>query len=173
VAGFDYGAAIDNVISILQAANTTTAAVDLSDGLNDRVIDDNIIASDPNIVIVKSDRLPAVFVRIPEGSEDYADIGETGPSGNLKYKDVTFDIFAMCAKAGATSDYASLLKQGLKFAQNIEAVFQNNITLGTSQTPQCVWCNPAATAISNIPIDGVGTWVKTVLVELKAKYMFR
>lgn len=170
MAGFDYNAALNAVVQALKDSNTTTSTTPLSNGLTTPLDSANIVKGDPSVTRVRQDRLPAIFVRISNASEDFLDIGATGPTGNSKQKDVVFDIFAMYQKEGAQADYASVLDAIGKLAQNIESVFQREFRLsGTA-----MWCQVKSTAIANVPIDSDGsTWVKTALLELEARYFFR
>lgn len=169
MAGFDYDAAMDAVLTALRSHNTTTASPDLSASMSSRFLDENIRDGDPAISVVRQDRLPAIFVRISNAGEEFADIGATGPSGNLKFKTVVFDVFAIASREGATTERSNTVRAACKIAQNIEAVFQAEYLLSNT----AIWCNPRATAVANVPLDPTGSWTKMVMIELEARYMFR
>ncbi len=168
--GFNYVDNLTSVVNALKAYNTTTSSPDLSGSLTARLPNDNIMAGDPSVAMIRSDRLPAIFVRIASSQEEFAAIGATGPSGNSKFKTVVYDIFAMHGREGANARHQTAITSVAKMLQNIEAVFQAEYQLsGTA-----MWCHPRSTAISNVPLDAEGaTWIKTAMVELEAKYFFR
>lgn len=170
MAGFDYVANLDAVINALKNYNTTTASPDLSGSLTTRLVDGNIQKGDPSISAVRQDRLPAVFVRVSNASENFSAIGATGPTKNRKEKNVVYDIFAMYQKEGANQSYSGVLDSIGKLCQNIEAVFQAEFQLSNT----ALWCQVRTTTIANVPLDAQGvTWVKTAMLELEAKYFFR
>jgi hypothetical protein len=168
MAGFDYRTNITAVLNALQDYNTTTASPDLSGSMTARIPDENIVVGDPDVSMLRMDRMPAIFIRLDSGAEEFSEIGPTGPTKAHKFKTVTYSIFAMYARAGGSqqNDETSVMNM----LRNIEAVFQAEYTLsGTA-----LWCNPKSSVIANVPIDAeAATWVKTVMVELEAKYFFR
>lgn len=95
-------------------------------------------------------------------------MGSPGPSGNKKMAEVTYDIFGFYHKDGAYTQHTTVLNEIYRLAGNIEGVFQAEFTLsGTS-----LFCNPVKTEFFG-PFQSNGVWVKGVLVELQAKYLFR
>lgn len=165
---FDYAANVTTLVDVLKAHNTSTASPDLSGSLSSRIVDANIVASDPDFQIMRGDRYPMLFVRLSDAQEEFAGIGNTGPTGVKKQKVVSYDIFGFYRKQGAGTSREALLDEVYTLARNIEGVLQANTTLrGTA-----MWCNPRSATFANMPFDD-GVWVKTVLVELEAKYFFR
>jgi hypothetical protein len=170
MAGFDYNANLSAVKQALVDYNTTTSSPDLSADLATRVRDENIKIGDPDVEMIRADRMPAIFVRVDGSAEEFASIGGTGPTGNRKEKTVKYSVFAMYGRAGGSERHAAAMTSVADLARNIEAVFQKEFQLSST----ALWCNPKTTSITNVPIDANGaTWIKTVLVELEAKYFFR
>lgn len=163
---FDYEANINAIINTLNDANTTTAVVDLSNGLTTRV--KNIYKNDPGTVSIREDSYPCVFVRISNKNEDFASLGITGPSGNKKRATCVFDVIGLYHKDGAITSQSNVLNEVYKLAGNIEGVFQQEITL--SQT--ALWCSPKRTEFFG-PFQSEGVMVKGVLIELEGDYLFR
>lgn len=170
MAGFNYTTNLAAVVQALKDYNTTTAAIDLSAGLTTRIPDDNIMAGDPSVSMIRNDRIPAVFVRINSADENFLSIGPTGPTKNTKEKNVVYDIFAMYAREGVNATFADTLNEIGNMVRNIEAVFQAEFQLSAT----ALWCQARRTSIANVPLDSQGaTWIKTAMIELEAKYYFR
>ena len=172
MAGFAYNTNLTAVVDALKDYNTTTSTPDLSDGLGTgrRVLDENIKIGDPDVTMIRSDRIPAIFVRIDSAEEDFSAIGATGPSKNSKFKTVTYSIFAVFGRAGGSERHSDAMTGVAKLAQNIEAVFQAEFQLSST----AMWCQPRRTVLSNVPLDPNGaTWIKVAAIDLEAKYFFR
>ena len=75
---FEYETNLTALVNVLKNSNTTTATHNLSLSLSSVIINDNIQASDPEIITVRNDRLPSVFVRISNKDESFAGVGQTG-----------------------------------------------------------------------------------------------
>ena len=166
MAGFDYKANTLAIANVLTNANTTTAAVDLSGGLTTRV--KNVYRNDPEVVDMRGDVYPAVFVRINRKEEDFEGLGVTGTNGAFKKAVATYDIIGFYRKDGANSAHANVLLELEVLAKNIEAVLQNEMTLsGTA-----LWCQPVNTEFIG-PYGGDNMWIKGIRVELSARYHFR
>lgn len=163
---FDYEANLTAISNALSQYNTTTASPDLSAGLTRRV--QNIYLSDPETVSKRADIFPAIFVRISTKDESYGSLGATGPTGNKKLANVTYDIFGFYKKDGGYTQNQTLLTEVYRLAENIEGIFQAEFTLsGTS-----LHCNPVRTEFFG-PFITEGVTVKGVLIELEARYLFR
>lgn len=170
MAGLDYNAKMDAVVQALLDYNTTTSSPDLSADLANRVRDENIKIGDPDVEMIRADKMPAIFVRLEKSMENFAAIGATGPTGASKEKIVTFSIFAMYGRAGGSQRHVDAMTSVADLVRNIEAVFQAEYKLSNT----AMWCNPKKSTITNVPVDANGTtWIKTALVELEAKYFFR
>jgi hypothetical protein len=146
--------------------------VDLSDGLGAtrRIQDANIKVGDPDVEMMRADRLPAIFVRIDTGEEDFASIGATGPSKNRKDKTVVYSIFAVYGRAGGSERHVSAMTGIAKLVQNIEAVFQAEFQLQNT----ALWAQARRSVFSNVPLDPQGsTWIKVAAIDLEARYFFR
>lgn len=172
MAGFNYNTNLTAVLNALRDYNTTTSTPDLSDGLGEgrRVKDENIRIGDPDVEMIRANRLPAIFVRIDSANEDFSGIGETGSTKNSKFKDVTYSIFAVFGRAGGSERHADAMEGVSKMVQNIEAVFQTEFDLSST----AMWCQPKRTVISNVPLDPQGaTWIKVAAIDLEARYFFR
>ena len=165
---FDYEANVTAVKNALAGYNTTTSSPDLSSGMTIRV--KTVSIDDPAVVGVKWDDLPAVFVQISGGADEFAGCGPTGPatSNATKFKEVTYDIFGLWGRDGAHSTHKDSLTELYRLAENIEGVLQKEMTLsGTA-----MYCQPESTSFGS-GVNPDGTRVKGVLVALKAKYIFR
>lgn len=163
---FDYEANTTAVKNALTSHNTTTASPDLSSGLTRRV--QNIYIDDPEIVSIRQLTYPCVFVRLSNKDEDYASLGATGPTGNKKTATVVYDLIGLYHKDGAHTAHSGVLTEIYRLAENMEGVFQAETTLSTT----ALWCNPKKTEFIG-PFSSDGIWVKAVLVELEARYLFR
>lgn len=163
---FDYEANIGAVYNALLNANTTTASVDLSSGLTSRV--KNVYKNDPAVTSVRADSYPCIFVRITSKDEDFGSLGATGVAGNKKLATCSFDVIGLYHKDGVAGAHATVLNEVYKLAENIEGVFQNNLTLSNT----AMWCNPKRTEFFG-PFQSEGVFVKGVLIQLDARYLFR
>jgi len=162
---FDYEARLATVAGLLEDHNTTTASPDLSQSLTTRV--QNIYQNDPSFTPARGDAYPCVYVWVMNKSERYESLGEPGPSGQLKRATVTYGLLGLHRKEGATAQHSTALTDLYRFAENIEGVFQAKHNLSDT----ALWVNPAATDFGVISRDGV--WIKGVMIELEAEYLFR
>jgi len=165
---YDYSINLIAVTQALKDYNTTTASPDLSDGLSERINNDNILATDPELVKPRADRLPAVYVIIARKSESASSIGMTGTTGVKKQALVEYEIFGIFGKYGGHSPHSELLTDVYKLAKNIEGVFQAEYKLSNT----ALWCNPISTEFSPALDIGEG-FAKAVLIKLEASYFFR
>lgn len=166
MAGFPYLATIDAIVGVLNAANTSTAAAFLSSGLSTTV--QMVRDDDPEIVNLAKMKLPAVFVRGQQKDSEYASLGHTGPTGNRREAIVTWDIIGVVQKTGILNTQKSLLRSVYQLAQNIESVFENNVTLSGS----ALWCDPNQTTFSE-PVAGESVVFKACKVVVKSKHLYR
>lgn len=163
---FDYEANVGAIYNALLAYNTTTAAVDLSSGLTTRV--KNVYRSDPAIVGLRGDIYPAVFVRVNKKQEEFAGLGMTGPTGARKQATVDYDVIGFYRKDGISGAQSQVLVELERLAENIEGVFQKEVTLsGTA-----LWCQVKDTSFYG-PFQNDETWIKAIVCNLEAKYHFR
>ena len=165
---FEYVDNLTALTDLLAEHNTSTASPDLSQDMDVRIHHDDIHVGDPTLTHIRNDRYPTLFVRLADSQEDFQSIGSTGARGVKKLKVVTYDIFGFYRRDGASAQYGELLKDAYNLARNIEGVIQAEPTLGGN----ALWANPKNTQFANIPFDG-GTWVKAVLIEVEAKYLFQ
>lgn len=163
---YDYEANITAVYNVLSNANTTTATVDLSSGLTTRV--KNVYKNDPATTSIRQDSYPCVFVRISNKDEEFAGIGATGPNNNKKLATVVFDVIGLYHKDGVITEHSTVLNEVYKLAENIEGVFQQEMTLSNT----ALWCNPRRSEFFG-PFQSQGVFVKGVLIELEGRYLFR
>jgi len=165
---FDYSVNLNAVMNALKNHNTTTATPDLSSGLDERIDNDNILATDPELVPPRADRLPAIYVMIADKEEESETIGATGQTGVKKRATVHFEIFGIYGKYGGHSPHSELLTDIYKLAENIEGVLQAEYTLSNT----ALWCNPISTEFS--PTIDIGeNFAKAVLIRVEAVYLFR
>lgn len=173
MAGFDYQTEIDNIVSILQAHNTTTASPVLGQSLTAAINSDDILNLTLERMPVRGDRLPAIFIEVEKADETFQSIGPTGANNNLKEKVVQFRVYGVYPKSGGSSamlgNEKDVLNEVYRLARNIEAVFQQELTLGG----RACWCNADNTTFSPGLQITDGTMVKVCDITLTAKYMFR
>lgn len=166
---FDYEANITAVVNALKGYNTSTADVDLSSGLTTRIKQENISQDDPEIMGIRSDRLPAVYVRLSTADEEASSLGNTGPAKSKKFKTANFEIIGVYRREGIGATHSDLMTECYRLAENIEGVFQAEHNLsGTA-----LWCNPVRTSFTPPVQLDTGAWIKGLMVELEAKYIFR
>lgn len=165
---FEYVTQMAALRDLLIAHNTSTASPDLSGDLDSRINDKDIMIGDPQITHIRGDRYPFLFVRLSNAQEEFQSLGTTGARGCKKAKTLNVDIFGFYRRDGAADKYGDLLQDMYRLARNIEGVVQADPTLGGT----ALWANPRNTTFANLPMDG-GTWVKAVLVEVEARYLFQ
>lgn len=163
---FNYGDNIQAVLNCLNDHNTTTATPYLSLSLTSKVV--TIDDGDPGVSSLRADDYPAIFVRVKNASEEYGELGPTGPARGKKMKNVIYEIIALYQREGKISPHDAQKRELYTLARNIEGVFQQEYTLsGTS-----LFCNAGDTDFVG-PIQGEGVMVLGAMVTLTAKYQFR
>jgi hypothetical protein len=162
----DYASKLTALYNVISNANTTTAAVNLSTGLDSKV--QLVSKADPAIVNLKNYQFPAVFCNIESKTEDFDGIGGTGAGKALKSAEVTYRVVGLYKKYGASTSGEDLLADVYKLADNIEAVIREEYTLSGTAS----WCQPESTDFIG-PFEGEGTLVKGCLITCKAKYYFK
>lgn len=167
--GFDYAANVAAVRQALIDHNTTGATPSLFCSVTAGTIS-TIRVDDPEVVAVGYGELPAIFIRIQAGDEEPASLGPTGPNpyNVRKFKTVVYEIVGLYHRDGMHSSHASHLEELYKFAQNVEAVFQDEFKLsGTA-----LWCHPERTDFGTLATKE-GDRVKAFITTLRARYLFR
>lgn len=167
--GFEYKTNVDVVVNLLKKYNTTTATPYLSASLTSSIQSDNIKNENPELVTFRADNLPAIFVRISNATEDFSGIGPTGTNNCRKEKTIIYDLIGIYPVTGLARDENEKLEEIYNMSRNIEAVFQQNPRL----TNTALWCNPRSTDFTGPFSIGEGLFLKTVLIELETKYLFR
>lgn len=168
---FEYATNLTALLNVLKNSNTTTSAVDLSNGLGTRLDQDNIQNGDPELQAIRADRLPSVFVRISNKDETWAGVGNTGVTSTRVKKEanITYDIIGMYGKDSASDDHPALLNNVYALARNIESILAHNVSLSDT----ALWVQAASTDFYGpFNIQG-GGWVKVVLIKAEAKYLYR
>ena len=167
MSAFGYIDKLTCVYNALADANTTTASVDLSEGMIERV--KNIVMDDPNVRKAKDVDHPMIWVWMDETSQVFDEIGAEGAgSSATKRKTVNYRILATVHKPGMISENSAGLEEIYKLADNIETVFKTEYTLsGTA-----LWCNPAETSFLG-PVDLGGNYIKGVMIRLETEYLWR
>lgn len=164
--GFDYEAKLTAVKNALEDFNTLTSSPDLSSGLTTRV--QTILIDDIDSSSLRADDFPIIFVRVANKDEDFSSLGMTGLTGSRKECTVEYEVTGLYKKDGNWDQSIHSMLDLYRLANNIESVFQNEMTLsGTA-----LWCNPLTTRFDD-PINTKGTWVKGVTVALQARYQFQ
>lgn len=169
MAGFEYKTNINAVVQALKDYNTCTSNAYLSESLTTAIHNDNIYNRNPEVTVLNGRNLPAIFVRINNSGEEYMGIGPTGSSGAKKEKTVTYDVIGMYPSQGQSNREEDRLEEVYNLARNIEHVFQEEYKLSNT----ALWCNPATSDFQGPFGLEDGTLVKTVNIELQAKYLFR
>ena len=163
---FDYEANAGSVRNVLNAHNTTTATPDLSSGLTTRV--QSVFINDPDVAAIRWNDLPAVYIRIQEADEEAASLGVTGPANYRKTKNAVYELIGLYARDGMHTALDTHLTEVYRFAENLEGVFQQELTLsGTA-----LWCHPANTNFGAFQL-GDGTRIRGFVTRLTARYHFR
>lgn len=165
---FDYEANTAAVRNALLTQNTSTANPDLSSGLGTRVR--NVHVMNPDVSLIRWNELPAIYIRVQQGSEEAAGLGDTGPQARnvMKFKEVAYELIALYARDGARTELDDHETQIYRLAENLEGVFQREFTLsGTA-----LWCHPERTDFGAFQ-NGEGLRVRGIVTTLRAKYIFR
>jgi len=163
---FGYVDKLTALFNVLDDANTTTAALDLSTGLDERI--KKVAMADPSAVNLRNYEFPAVFVTLDNKSEAFEGIGGTGAARELKSADVNFQIVGLYKKYGATTTNDALLADVYKLADNIESVIREQYTASGTAS----WIGVDNTDFIG-PFEGEGVMVKGVMITVKGKYYFR
>lgn len=165
---FPYNTVTTAVINVLKNHNTTTATPDLSDGLNVRVDNDNIILADIRLVQPRADRLPLVCVLMESKTEEYSGIGATGYAGHKKQGTAIVQIGVIVGKYGGYEADDTVLTDLYKLASNMEGVFQQEYKLSNT----ALWCNPASSNFVDVYNYGDG-FARPFLINLTTEHLFR
>ncbi len=166
MAGFDYTRTLDAIVSVLEAANTTTSTPFLSMSMSTAVV--LVKDDDPEVINLAHLKLPAVFVRVSNRDGEATSLGATGYAGSKREADVDFEVIGIVRKQGILNNQKNLLRDVYKLAQNIEAVLEASQTLsGTA-----LWCNPASTKFS-VPVVGDSAVMKACLIKLTSHHLYR
>ena len=167
----DFAACAATIKQVLLDANTTTASQNLSASISTGQIDaSNILASDPEVVAVRMDRLPALFVRLSDSTPDYVSVGPPGvTSDRVKAMATThFDIIGLVRKDGGHQTFETLLTDLYNLARNVEGVFRQGYNLsGTA-----LWCKPAKVQFL-ATFDDNGRWTRGFIWDLEVHYNYR
>lgn len=169
MSGFEYKTNLTAVVDALKDANTTTANAYLSQSLTSAIDSDNIINGNPETYQIVGTRLPAIFIRIPNAQEEFMGIGPTGTNRNKKEKTINYQIIGMYPRPLAYQKESDALEEIYNLARNIEAVFQENYRLSNT----AMWCAPTETNFDGPFQLEDNTMLKTVVIDLQAKYQFR
>lgn len=163
---FEYATNLTAIKNALDQYNTTTASPDLSANLTTRVR--NVYLNDPTVVGMRGDIYPAIFVRVNKKKEDFASLGQTGPTRAMKEAVVNYDIIGFYRKDGAWTQNLTAMVELERMARNIEGVFEAEPTLSAT----AMWCQPVDTEFYG-PFQTREMWIKAVVVSLEAHYLFR
>ena len=165
---FPYNTITTAVINALKNHNTTTASPDLSNGLNVRVNNDNIILGDIRLIQPRADRLPLICVLVDSKTEEYSGIGATGPAGHKKQGTAIIQISVIMGKYGGYEADSTVLTDLYKFAANCETVFQAEYNLSNT----CLYCNPASSSFVDVNNYGDG-FSRPFMINLTTEHLFR
>jgi hypothetical protein len=163
---FDYQAKLNALHGIMSEANTTTASFDLSSGMADRI--KNIKKDDPAVRPAQDDEHPFIWVWIDRAEQNFDEIGVTNTQGITKRMSVSYKILATIHKRGLTAAHENALTDIYKLADNITTLFQTKYTLSDT----AMWILPKTTEFLG-PVGLGGNYIKGVLMNLEAEYLFR
>lgn len=163
---FSISSKLGNVVSALNDANTTTAAFDLSSNLAHRI--QHIEADDPAVRPARDDEHPFIWVWVGPMEQDFDELGVNAVVGVTKRMKVTYKILATIHKSGMTAQHKTALDDIYKLADNINTLFQNNLTLSAT----ALWCNAKAIEFLG-PVGKGGNYIKGALIDLEAVYLYR
>ena len=165
---FPYNTVTTAVINVLKNHNTTTATPDLSNGLNVRVTNDNIILGDIRLIQPRADRMPLITVLMDTKTEEYAGIGATGPTRHKKQATSIIQVGVIVGKYGGYEADDVVLRDLYQLAGNAETVFQQEYTLSNT----CLWCNPSSSNFIDVNPYGEG-FARPFLINLTTEHLFR
>jgi len=118
----------DNVVNILTNANTTTATIDISDGLTDKRVQSiklgyHVNKSHLNILY------PAIWIEPQSRSDQFAQIGNNAKRDMI----VPFNIVAIVQTGlGSINGRENSDSEMLQLSSNIETFIRNNIRLSST-----------------------------------------
>lgn len=165
---FDLLTNLNTLVGVLQDYNTTTASPYLSQSLSTKILDENIMAGDPEVLFTPNQELPAIYVRVLSKEASHVAIGPSGPSGHRKECDIVFEIVGLYGREAGYQSPQDTTNEVYKMAQNIEGVLEAEYRLSNT----AMWTNPG-TATFQGPFDVSGGHMKTVAIELTTKYQYR
>ena len=165
---FTYETNTAAIVNILQNAATTTATVNISEGLTSAITTTSIFNDDPEVKIRPGFSYPAIFVRTISKTEEFGGLGLTGSTRARKFATVIYEITGFYRRDGISATHAPLLIETQKFAENIEGALREEPTLsGTA-----LWSQPISTEIG-AAVGENNVWIKGIQIQLEAKYSFR
>lgn len=164
----DYLGIVNAVKQCLIDNNTTTSVAYLGQSCTALLNPENIIIGDPEIMPIRNDRLPAIFIRIASDEEEFGAVGGTGAAGVKKISTVDYQVVGIYPKIGGSSPAGDMLNEVYNFGRNVKAAFREEYRLSST----ALWCN-ATTMDFEGPFTLDGTWCKSFKLKLRAKYMYR
>jgi hypothetical protein len=129
---FNYVGNLNALVSCLENANTTTAAVggtDLSGSMSTRI--QTILDDVPEIAGARLDKFPALFVSIGNSTDAESAIAG-GLNSRRKSKVVGYQIVGVYRRQGWAQGHAEALTDFYQMASNLEGVLKRNLTLSST-----------------------------------------
>lgn len=128
----NYNGKLNEIVTFLKDHNTTTASPYLSSSLTSTVImsNDNILADDPNIVGIRGDKMPALFVSLNTADEEESQMGEL--SNRKKFKTIAYDVHGCFRRPGMSTTHAAALNNFYQLAENTEAILKREFFNATN-----------------------------------------
>lgn len=165
--GLDYSAQLTALQTIINNHNTTTASPDLSANLTRRVV--NVLADDPEVVSLRGDQYPTVFMWIEKNQPRYDEMAAVvGTQNATRRSTLMFNVLGLIRKDGAPSQHSTALTEVYKLAKNLEDVLQTEYNLSGA----ALWITPKDIDFIG-PVGHGGVWVKAVKISLEAEYLYR
>lgn len=167
----EYVTIMNAAVQALQDYNTTTAALYLSQSISTGQLDvSNIMMNDPEVVAVRMDRLPALFVRMSSDDPQEGAIGRPGVTTNRtkSFTKVHMDIVGLCRKDGGRQDFSTLLVDTYNLARNVDGILRHEFTLSGT----VMWCRRMRTDFL-ATFDDQGRWTRGFIMQMEAEVNYR
>jgi hypothetical protein len=164
--GLDYADKGASLLAVFTDANTTSAAVYLSEDLSTTV--QTIVLDDVEALGIRWTDIPGLFIRAKDSELELAAMGDAVASSRGRhYRTVNWEIFGLYKREGRSQNSSGLLGLVYDFARNVETVLSNNTTLGNS----ALWARARRTDFGDVIVNGDA--VKGFRVDVEARYFVR
>ena len=155
----------EQVQSIFQAANTTTATQDLSAGLETRV--QRVLKVNPSRIPIQSNNYPYVTVYIDSKEVELTDFAGNQLAAKRKGT-VSLKVVGVVWNSSITDDETDPADEDCEdLMENIEQVLRANPTLGGIAT----WSYPTAVTYHNVSLDE-GVHIRAGMLNLETTIIY-